>query len=54
MGGRFINAFVAGVCSSFMLIAFVTKNSTLFLIEGVIVMLNLMVYFHKDEPKGDE
>lgn len=49
MGGRFINAYVAGVCSTFALFAYLTHNAALFLIEGIIVGFNLMVYFHRED-----
>lgn len=49
IGGRFINAFAAGVFSSFLLLAYLAGNSTLFLIEGVLVIGNLAIYFHQGD-----
>jgi len=48
MGGRFINAFAAGLSTGVMILSYRFGNAPLFLINGVLVGFNLIVYFHKD------
>lgn len=46
MGGRFINAFVAGLCVPFVLLGAAAHNPMLFFGEAFLVALNLGIYFH--------
>jgi hypothetical protein len=49
MNGKFINAFAAGLCTGAMILAYRLGNPTLFIVNGVLVGVNVACCMHRED-----